>query len=97
RVNENFYHTAKNIWGPWEAKGKIAHGPHSENTFQTQTTDVVPVSGKPGAFIWIGDSIRDNMAPHARTVWLPVTLKGNGEMEIRWVDSWDFSVFNAAK
>ncbi|HYG74315.1 MAG TPA: family 43 glycosylhydrolase [Planctomycetota bacterium] len=97
RVNENFYHTAKNIWGPWEAKGKIAHGPHSENTFQTQTTDVIPVSGKRGAFIWIGDSIRDNMAPHARTVWLPVTLKENSEMEIRWLDSWDFSVFNAAK
>ncbi|HUT10476.1 MAG TPA: family 43 glycosylhydrolase [Thermoguttaceae bacterium] len=95
--NENFYHTAKNIWGPWEPKGKIAQGPHSEQTFQTQTTAVVPVAGKPGAFIWIGDSLRNaNTMPHTRTVWLPVTLKGNGEMEVRWRDNWDLSVFDGA-
>ena len=93
-VNENFYHTATNIWGPWEAKGKIAQGEHSANTFLTQTTDVVPVVGRPGAFIWIGDSIRDNLLPETRTVWLPVTITGKGQMEIRWRDWWDLSAFN---
>jgi beta-xylosidase len=92
-VNENFYHTATDIWGPWQAKGKIAQGDHSEKTFMTQTMDVVPVVGKKGAFIWIGDSIRDDAQPYTRTVWLPVTIKNKGEMEIRWRDSWDLSVF----
>ena len=91
--NDNFYHTATNLWGPWESKGKIAQGPHSACTFMTQTTDVVPVLGKKDAFIWLGDSIRDNMPPYARTVWLPVVLTGKGAMEIRWRDSWDLSVF----
>ena len=96
-VNENFYHTATNIWGPWQAMGKIAQGEHSLNTFMTQTTDVVPVAGKKGVFLWIGDSIRNNAPPYARTVWLPVTLKGKGEMEIRWRDSWDLSVFDEVR
>ena len=55
--------------------------------------DVVPVAGKKNAFIWIGDSIRNNSHPDTRTVWLPVTIKNKGEMEIRWRDSWDLSVF----
>ncbi|HUT59411.1 MAG TPA: family 43 glycosylhydrolase [Phycisphaerae bacterium] len=95
-VNENFYHTATNIWGPWQAKGRIAQGAHSDRTFMTQTTDVVPVAGRKGAFIWIGDSLRNNGPPYTRTVWLPVTLKGKGEMEIRWRDNWDLSVFDGA-
>jgi hypothetical protein len=96
-ANENFYHTATNIWGPWQAKGKIAHGKNSLNTFLTQTTDVVPVAGKKGAFIWIGDSIRNNTPPYARTVWLPVTLEDKGAMEISWRDSWDLSVFDEVR
>jgi hypothetical protein len=92
-VNDNFYHTATDIWGPWQAKGKIAAGDHSASTFMTQTMDVVPVAGKKGAFVWIGDSIRNNAQPNTRTVWLPVTIKNKGEMEIRWRDSWDLSVF----
>jgi len=93
-TNDNFYHTATDIHGPWQAKGHIACGEHAADTFQTQTTDVVPVAGKKNAFIWIGDSLRANKAaPYTRTVWLPITLKGKGEMEIRWYDSWDLSVF----
>jgi hypothetical protein len=92
-VNDNFYHTATDIWGPWKAKGKIAQGDHFANTFLTQTMDIVPVVGKKGAFIWIGDSIRNNALPTTRTVWLPVTIKNKGDLEIRWRDSWDLSVF----
>ncbi|MFZ4397624.1 MAG: family 43 glycosylhydrolase [Kiritimatiellia bacterium] len=100
--NDNFYHTATNIWGPWQAKGNIAQGEHAGASFMTQTTDVVPVAGKKGAFIWIGDSLRGAQPdlpggcnPHtAGSVWLPVTLKGKGEMEIRWRDNWDLSVFD---
>jgi hypothetical protein len=94
QTNDNFYHTATNIWGPWEPKGKIAVGEHAHETFLTQTMDVVPVAGKKDAFLWIGDSLRDNAFPYTRTVWLPITLKGKGEMEIRWRDSWDLSVFD---
>ena len=93
RVNDNFYHTATDIWGPWQAKGNIAQGPHSAETYMTQTTDVVPVVGKKGAFLWIGDSIRCDAPPTARTVWLPVTVKSRGKLEIRWRDSWDWSAF----
>jgi hypothetical protein len=93
QTNDNFYHTATNIWGPWQAKGKIAQGDHSANTFLTQTTDVVPVAGKKDSFIWIGDSIRNNAPPNTRTVWLPVTFEGKDKLQIRWLDSWDPSIF----
>jgi hypothetical protein len=90
---DNFYHTATNIWGPWTAKGNIAQGEHSEVTFRTQTMDVVQVAGKKDAFMWIGDSLRNGEGnAWNRTVWLPVTFKGDGEMEVRWRDSWDMSV-----
>jgi len=89
--NDNFYHTATNIWGPWQGKGNLAQGDHSAKTFMTQTMDVIPVAGKNGAFIWIGDSIRGGMRPCNRTVWLPINFKNKGEMEIRWRDWWDLS------
>jgi hypothetical protein len=92
--NDNFYHTATNIWGPWQARGKIARGEHSEATFMTQTMDVIPVAGKKGAFVWIGDSIRNEMRPHTRTVWLPATITDGGELEIRWRDFWDLSMLD---
>lgn len=92
-VNENFYHTATDIWGPWQAQGKIAQGEHSENTFLTQTMDVVPLAGRKGAFLWIGDSVRNNLHPNTRAAWLPVTIQDKGKMEIRWQDAWDLSVF----
>jgi hypothetical protein len=92
QTNDNFYHTATNIWGPWEPKGTIAKGEHAANTFQCQTMDVVPVPDKPGAFIWIGDSLRNNTDPNTRTVWLPLTITKPGELEVRWRDAWDFSV-----
>lgn len=88
-INDNFYHTATNLWGPWQAKGPIAQGPHRESTFLTQTMDVVPIAEKKDAFLWIGDSIRNNAPPYARTVWLPVTIKAKGQLEIRWRDSWE--------
>jgi hypothetical protein len=95
-TNDNFYHTAANIWGPWQFKGNIAKGDHSQQTFLTQTTDVFPVAGKKGAFIWMGDSLRmDNKIrnPWLRTVILPITIKNKGEMEINWRDYWDLSFF----
>ncbi len=53
----------------------------------------VLVVGKPGALIWIGDSIPGTVVCNARTVWLPVTIKSPGQLEIRWRDAWDPSVF----
>jgi hypothetical protein len=60
----------------------------------TQTMDVIPVAGKKGAFVWIGDSIRNEMRPHTRTVWLPATITDGGELEIRWRDFWDLSMLD---
>ena len=95
KPNDNFYHTARNIWGPWEARGRLAQGERSERTFGTQTMDVLAVPRKAGAFIYIGDSLRNSMHPETGWVWLPVTLKGGGEIEVRWRGRWDLSAFDA--
>ena len=53
-----------------------------------------PFNAKGGADgPWLRRSLLARLG-YARTVWLPVTLKGKGEMEIRWRDAWDMSVFD---
>lgn len=73
--------------------GTFAKGEHAANTFQTQTMDVVSIPGKPRAYVRIGDSLLGNAAPNTCTVWLPLTITKPGEIELRWRDAWDFSVF----
>ena len=76
-------------------------GPKASTTFDSQTTFVLPVEGKPNAFIFMGDvyhatSIYDipdlSKATH---VWLPITLDlQTKSMQVVWKDEWDLSVFD---
>jgi len=85
--------TANSIWGPWKYHGNPCHGPNSEVTFQGQSTCVLPVEGKKGAFIFIADEWKPGNAIDGRYLWLPITFKGD-DIQINWLDKWNLHLFD---
>jgi hypothetical protein len=90
--NPAFAATADTITGPWRELGNPCRGPRAEITFGGQSTYVLPVQGKPGAFIFIADQWRPRNAIDGRYVWLPITVSGD-TFTIPWKDAWDLSEF----
>jgi hypothetical protein len=62
------------------------------NTFNSQSTFILPVQGKVGAFIFMADRWNPQDAIDGRYVWLPVEFQHEVPM-IRWHDEWDLSFF----
>ncbi|ASB50117.1 glycoside hydrolase family 43 protein [Alkalitalea saponilacus] len=84
---------AENVFGPWTALGNPCVGSGAEITFQSQSTFVLPVQGKEGAFIYMGDRWRPHNPIDGRYVWLPIVFK-NDRPIIEWYDEWDLSIFD---
>lgn len=86
------------IWGPWKELGNpcIGTNPHNnlgpEKTFGGQSTFILPVNGKPGAFIALFDIWRPKDAITGGYVWLPITFEAD-RFTITWHDTWDLSIF----
>jgi hypothetical protein len=87
---------ADSIWGPWEELGNPAVGPDGALTFHSQSTYVLPVRGRPGAFIFMGDRWRPKDAIDGRYIWLPIRFR-NDRIEIEWAEDWDLGVFGGAE
>ncbi len=83
---------AESIWGPWQELGNPCVGPDAELTFHSQSTFILPVQGKEGAFIFMADRWRPENAIDGRYVWLPILFR-NDRIELEWMDEWDLSVF----
>lgn len=86
--------SANSIWGPWtelenpcvvEKDDKI-HQP--EITFNSQSTFVLPIAGKPDSFIFMADRWNKDDLADSRYIWLPITFTPKGKPEIRWQDAW---------
>lgn len=91
--NPAFAAVADKLTGPWRELGNPCRGRGADLTFGAQSTFVLPVHGKPGAFILIADQWRPKNAVDGRYVWLPIDVSGD-TFTITWRDSWDLSVFN---
>lgn len=91
--NPAFAAVADKIAGPWKELGNPCLGPNGELTFDAQSTYVLPVQGKPGAFIFIADQWRPKNAIDGRYVWLPIDIAGD-TFTITWRDTWDLGVFD---
>jgi hypothetical protein len=90
--NEAEYAVASSVMGPWKAMGNPCHGPLAERTFNAQSTFVLPVAGRPGAFIFVADRWDRDDLGNSRYVWLPIKIQGEA-VSIEWMDRWDLSVF----
>jgi hypothetical protein len=92
--------TAPSMWGPWTRGGNPAKGTNPQNnlgpskTWGGQSTYILPVNGKPNAFIAMFDVWRPRSLIESGYIWLPVEFDARGDMVIRWRDRWDLSVFD---
>ncbi len=88
---------ADSIWGPWEELGNpcLGGGAQIANTFESQSTFVLPVAGHPDAYIFMADRWRPQNAIDGRYVWLPVEFH-HGVPMIGWHEAWDLSAFDRA-
>ena len=86
--------TAENVLGPWTSRGNPCTGTNADVTFGTQSTFVLPVRGRPDAFIFMADRWKPQNLPDSRYVWLPLSIDANGRFDIEWRERWDLSVFS---
>ena len=92
-ANEARLDTADSIRGPWSSQGNPARGPRAETTFDSQSTYVLPVEGRRGAFIFMADRWNPRNLADSRYIWLPVKFEGGG-VALDWADEWDLSWFD---
>lgn len=80
---------ADSILGEWEELGNPCIGPGEQiaNTFESQPTFILPVVGKPDAFIFMADRWRPTNAIDGRYVWLPIEFQ-HGVPTIQWRNRW---------
>ena len=85
---------AEDIAGPWEELGNPCLGPGGliATTFNSQCTFILPVAGRPDAFILMADRWNPRNAMDGRYVWLPIEFR-HGVPMIAWHDQWDLGVF----
>ena len=88
------YAVADNILGPWQSQGNPCAGPEAQLTFRAQSTCVLPVTGKPGCFIFLADRWMPRRLSDSRYLWLPFTIGPEGTFTINWLDQWDLSCFD---
>ncbi len=84
------------IGGPWTELGNPCVGPADRVniTFEGQSTHVIPVTGRPGAFILMADRWRPGNAIDGRHLWYPFVVGTDGKVRIEEHDAWDLSVFD---
>lgn len=75
------------VFGPWKELGNPCRGPGAEITFRCQSTYILPVAGRPGAYICMLDRWSQFDLPDSRYVWLPLRFAGEG-FEVEWRDAW---------
>ncbi len=87
------YYTAGQLLGPWTRHDNPMRGPDAGRTFGGQSTFVLPVRSRDGAFIFLADrwNGRGNLID-SRYLWLPIRFEDGG-LVIPWQDQWDLSVF----
>jgi hypothetical protein len=85
---------ADSIFGDWQELGNPCIGPGEQitNTFDSQSTFILPVQGRADAFIFMADRWNPQNAIDGRYVWLPVEFQ-HGVPTISWRAEWDLNFF----
>ncbi len=82
--NPATYAVAGSLLGEWRQMGNPCIGPGAENTFQSQSTFVLPIPGEPGNFIFMADRWNKLNLADSRYVWLPFKMEDDKPM-IKWI------------
>ena len=82
------YAVADAVMGDWTQVTNPCTGKGSEQTWQSQSTYVIPVSGKANNYIFMADRWNKLDLEHSLYVWLPLTVNSKGQPEIVWKNKW---------
>ncbi len=85
---------APSVFGPWEELGNPCRGDDADLTFHSQSTYVLPVSGKKDAFIYMGDRWTPKDAIDGRYIWLPIQFDEKGIPFLEWLNEWTLDFFD---
>ncbi len=88
--NEARSAVASSIWGPWESLGNPCVGEGAELTFQSQSTYILPLTGKSDTCIFMADRWKPENLNDSRYIWLPLTFEG-GRPIIKWSENWQIN------
>ncbi|WP_323748099.1 RICIN domain-containing protein [Catenulispora rubra] len=89
-TNDNVYATAASLSGTWSAFKNFA--PAGTNTYNTQTANIIPVTGSAGTtYIYAGDRWDTANLGTSPLVWLPLTISGT-TVNVGWQNSWTLDV-----
>lgn len=94
-------HVADSLAGPWKPLGNPCAGPHPAGgpgpglTWGAQSTFILPVPGRPGAFIAMFDVWRPRNPIDGRYLWLPVHFD-NGRIVVTHPRRWKLADFDMA-
>lgn len=76
-------------------------GVNADISFGGQSTFVLPVQGKEGCFIYMGDKWNSNNLKDSRYQWLPIQVDSKEKtLTLSWSDSWkleDFTYLNSTE
>lgn len=82
------------LMGDWEDCGNFCVDQGDATTYTSQSTYVLKVEGKEGAYIYMGDRwVSSDVGGKSEYVWLPLSVR-SGLPTVRWMDDWDLSVFD---
>ncbi len=87
RPNQARLYVADDLFGPWTSLGAPMRGPDADITFDAQSTFVLPVAGKPDAFIFMADRWKPGNLKDSRYIWLPVRFDEDTPY-VQWQDMW---------
>jgi hypothetical protein len=90
RPNPACWHVADHPLGPWTTGGDPCVDDTKGTTFDSQSTYVLPLPGRPDVFLFCADRWNPTNLQDSRYVWLLLSM-ATGEPRIEWRDAWEFT------
>lgn len=88
KTNPAKYYRADNLLGPWRDMGDPCVGDMTGTTFESQTSYIFPVEGKPDLFIHMAERHNTQNFEHCSYVWLPIEFPTSDTIQLRYHESW---------
>ena len=91
--NPGNYYTAPSIMGPYEKQGSPFVGDAGDNSFNSQPCYIFKIPGYKNAYLYMGDRWNGTGSTKSQYVFLPITIKAGGQMELHFYREWDLNIF----
>jgi beta-galactosidase len=93
--NQATYYTSTAAMGPYTNRGDPCIGDTAHTTFNSQSCSIFKFPGYSNGYMYMGDRWGGSGNANSRYVFLPITIPTTNTLQIRWLASWNLSVFTA--